>query len=285
MSFELLCDASGAGWWPESSGAIAGKLQSAEGQIVILLVCALAAIRITMAVLGKRSVSDGFGGETIPLTDQGPIFTGSRGRLTVLSEQVSNAVEGVVESIDRQFVCVTVPRSAASRIRIGSSMAALFPVANVAFKFTGVVQDRSEGTAGLTLFFPKPDWMERIQRREHHRVRTERAASVTRVDSGSPSSALFSGVVQNLSGTGILLCLPFRPPDGSILRVRIALGELEETSYEVRVMRAAPARMPHGGMWAAGCEFLWMDESAQARLTRACMEIERSGIAAARKPG
>ena len=283
MGFELLADSSPAGLLPQDAGSIAERLQSAEAQIAILVVCALIALRIVMSIFGKQPAGSDQGSiETVPLTDQGPLFVGSRARLTLLNEQNELVLDGIVEGLDRHCLSVSVTASASHRVRTGSSVRALFPIANVAYRFTAIVQDQRHGPAGTTLCFRRPEWVERVQQRGHHRVKVDRAASVSRVDSSSPSGAVFSGTVQNLSSAGMLVCLPFRPPTGSILRVRIVQEGLEDSSYEVRVVRTGPAGKPHGGTWSAGCEFLWMDEASQARLTRACMEIERGLKAAAR---
>jgi len=276
LGVEHLADTASAGWWPVETGAVAERLQTAEAQIALLMICALVALRVVTAVFTRKERhGEGSSAETLQLTAEGPIFAGAKARLTILNEAEPKVFEGVVHSLDNQFLVLSVPAAIEGKVRIGSSVKALFPIANVAYRFTGIVQDSKRTVDGAILYFRKPEWLERIQQRSHFRVKLNQAASVSLVDSNKPSNSVYSGFVLNVSSAGISICLPLRPPSGSILRVKIEHECLADARYEVRVIRTGPARIPHTGMWVAGCEFLWMDEASQARLTRACMELER----------
>jgi c-di-GMP-binding flagellar brake protein YcgR len=282
MGNELLGEVTDNGWWSVDAQAILDKLHGVEALIVIAIICAVVALRMVLRSTSSLEAGKGSGvSETMPLTAQGPIFVGSKAKLSLVGEPQPVSFDGMLESIDPRMLGVRMPHEASARIRIGATAEVTVTSPSAAYRFSASVRDRRRAGETLMVLFDRPQWVERLQRRSNYRVRADQAATISRVDSASPSGALYRAVVQNLSGTGMLVCVPFRPPDGSILRVRMSIEPLAGTSYEVRVVRSCPARLPHSGMWAAGCELLWMDETAQARLTRACHELERGSKAKA----
>lgn len=281
MPVESFAGFIGVAWWSQDSQMILEKLQSAEALLAFLAIAVIAAVFAAIRQMRSRgpgSSSDGY--EIVRLTSQGPLVLGSKTRLTVMNDD-GNTIAGLIEEMDRRWVTVSVPFSEAPRLRPGVSVEIMTPAGSAAYRFTAGVQDRRKREDCLLIFFDRPTWVERVQRRQFFRVPLEVPTIVNRIDAGSPTTTAFRAVLNDLSGGGMTVSVPFRPPFGALLRVRIPLPSLKNSTYEVRVIRSAHAKMSHGGMWAVGCEFLYMEDFIKEQVMRACFEEERAAKAKA----
>lgn len=280
MPVESFAEASSAAWWSYDPKRMFESLPSAEA---LLALVALAVVVYLWWALRARQAQNGANEsyELVPVTSQGPLRVGAKTRLSIVGEGQAPSVMATIDEMGRRYLTISVPLAEAQRYHPGMSIALMAPAGAAAYQFTATIQQRRKRGDTLLIDIERPAWVERVQRRANFRVPIHLPTSVARIDAESPANTAFRAIMCDLSAGGTTIVVPFKPQRGSLLRLRIPLPSLANASYEVRVLRSAPTRGAQSAMWAAGCEFLLMDEVVQERIMQACFELERAAKAKA----
>lgn len=209
------------------------------------------------------------------LVSDGVLSPGVSTKLTVFDGTSNGSVVASVDAIERRRLTVSTSPFAPGEPKIGSAVELFLSAESAGFRCTGVVQGIRKLTDRWVLQLLMPAWAERIQQRSHYRVRMDCGAIVSLIGSESFHNGPQRARVRNFSAGGMMLELPFQPPVGAMLRIRTEIDQLGDSSFELRVLRTASARLSRDGLWSASCEFLWMDEDTIDRLAYASLELQR----------
>jgi hypothetical protein len=209
------------------------------------------------------------------LVSDGVLRPGVSTKLTVFDGTSKGSVAASVDAIERRRLTVSTSPDAPGEPRIGSTVELFLSAEGAGFRCTGVVQGIRKLTDRWVLQLTMPAWAERIQQRSHYRVRMDCGAIVSLIGAAPTHDRPYRARVRDFSAGGMMLEVPFQPPIGAMLRVRTEIDQLGDANFELRVLRTAPARLSRDGLWAASCEFLWMDEDTIDRLAYASLELQR----------
>lgn len=148
-----------------------------------------------------------------------------------------------------------------------------------ALRFQTIVQDRRLVGQVPTVFVPRPEWVEKVQRRSFFRVPVQLATAVTWRGEEAGSDRLVSGVIDDLSAGGFRLALPMAVEPGTRITVRLPIVALTGATFEARILRCATDGRPTTPLpFRAHCEFLWISEETRSLLVGYCFDVQREWL-------
>lgn len=130
---------------------------------------------------------------------------------------------------------------------------------------------------GMTLAFPPPEEIQRVQRRQFVRVPTllpcaiEAELKEGEGDFGPP----IQGEMQDISGGGCSVMLPVEFGRGTLMRLTTDLPGEGEVILFGRVMRASTQHTRKGVRYSVGLDFGKMEGSLRSRLIRYVFALQR----------
>jgi c-di-GMP-binding flagellar brake protein YcgR len=137
-----------------------------------------------------------------------------------------------------------------------------------------VLRHESEPEQALVLEWPTQ--VQRLNRRDAVRVHMRIPVDLTFSTESDPAVQVVAGLTADVSETGMRLVVPRPIPAGTVLSVRLHLGELARQLCGGEVMRCDSPRVPGGAAvhWVA-VRFENMSTSLRGRLRRCLWDVQR----------
>lgn len=130
------------------------------------------------------------------------------------------------------------------------------------------------GAEDLTLSIPADETIQRIQRREHVRVKTTLPCWIEMPRRGAYDEP-FESMALNLSGGGCALINPKKLITGTQVRLTICLPDDESWVLVAKVKHERSLMIEQETMFLAGLEFQDIDEVQRGKIIRYVFDVER----------
>lgn len=185
-------------------------------------------------------------------------------------------IAGTVQAIQPRGVVIIVPVSRfETALAPGTPLTVVATVHFAAYRFYASVVECRIINDARTVYLTRPQWVERVQRRNYVRVPVKLPTIVSPMRPSPDENALIRGVIYNLSGGGAGVATPMALPQGTLIRVRVPLPIIGEAGFDARVMRCSPLEGDDSFHYLLQCEFLYIPEETRSLIINYCFDVER----------
>jgi c-di-GMP-binding flagellar brake protein YcgR len=187
----------------------------------------------------------------------------------------------IIRAVQKRWLALAEPDSADLALGVGAPLQVQIQGASALYRFHTFVRDRRLVHGVPTLYVERPPKVEKVQRRNHFRVKVRLAAAVSDLRPGFDSTQPIRGTVECLSGGGFRIGLPIDLPAGTPLRLRVPQEPLAGRSFEAHVIRCEYASRLGTHRFRASCEFTHLAEEMRNLIVSYCFEVQREAMRAA----
>jgi c-di-GMP-binding flagellar brake protein YcgR len=222
--------------------------------------------------------------EEAHVTTSQALQEGMSATLEVLQGGESRRIRAFLRAIEHKMIALTLEGDAETTLlRIGTPVRITVAGVSAAYRFHACVQDRRKVEAIPTIYLAKPQWIEKVQRREFYRVPVQLPTSVIAISDSLHDRISHRGMIIDLSAGGARLAISRECAPGTLLRLRLPMEEMESIGLEARVIACQPWQTDGAFPCLAHCEFLYMPDETRTLLMRCCFDLERRWLHARRR--
>ncbi|HXG25008.1 MAG TPA: PilZ domain-containing protein, partial [Chthonomonadales bacterium] len=166
-------------------------------------------------------------------------------------------VTGTIQAIQPRGTVIAIPSSRFEEaFAPGTPLIVLATVRFAAYRFHASVVECRVNNGAWMVYLTRPQWVERVQRRNYVRVPVKLPTIVSLMRPSSEGDTLIRGMIYNLSGGGAGVATPVALPQGTLIRVRVPLPMMGEAGFDARVTRCSPLEGDDSFHYLVQCEFL-----------------------------
>ncbi len=265
--------------WLSSGSAVSSHLADEAGRLALLAVIIAVLIMIALLMAGRIYWRWKSTRLTAPseseIVSPDLLTEGSPCSLQMPAGSGLWSGDSLIRAIERKWIALAAPSNESAPLAVGIPLCVTVPSAAALFRFYATVVDKRIVEGVPTIFVAKPEWVEKIQRREHFRVAANLPSILSLIDPGADAGKSMRGTIADLSAGGFRMAVPEPLRDGAIVRVRLPVEALAGYSFEARVVRCVAAHDFGPHRYRTQCQFLHLTEDTRNLIVAYCFEAQR----------